>query len=165
VGLRTSWRLIWRNRNVPVVAGAIAGTVVGLGFLASTLGHKIEPVQTAPVVWVTSTIPERSSPKGSSDSTTVVRKPTLFVTTSTTQISKYLDISEICVLANDSPSGEGLVFTIFRYPESTIKPALWEQIVNENHRTLVQAIETQPCSERGNMILNETLPFLTEAEG
>jgi len=151
--------------RIPLVVGGIAGTLAALGFTAFTLASHVGVAEIPSETWVTSTLPKPSDTKGFSSLDTVIDKTPNMPTKVPEQKPEFLGVSELCVLADRSPSGEGLIFAVFRHPETAITAVEWEKIVEANHRTLIEAIETQPCSERGNAILMETLPYIVEAEG
>jgi hypothetical protein len=171
------------TKSILMGIAAIAVLIIGvlLTYLVAHTASRISAVAPTTSIWTTSTIP-RSTPtepaygvgfQADPSTTTSVVEVELKVqvihsTTSTTE-APYISVSEICRLAESSPSGEGFSFGLFATQltdDSTDQEwRNWSFIVDSMGQAIWDAYNTKACSERGNEIIEQAIPFLLETEG
>jgi hypothetical protein len=123
------------------------------------LARSIEPVTTTTTVWVQATIPRST--------TTIVGlpKPLIRSFTFIEEEPPELSLSELCALAEASPSPEGLTEALFVWGYEHLNGDKRDLYVTYTGSLIWTAHDTGACTGRAAQLIEEMLPFLEATEG
>ena len=136
----------------------MVSTTLALFALANWAGHNIERNTPTTTIFVLTTIP---------------RSPTTTTLPETEQVefqkfqpietNTILDETKLCELAFTSPSGEHLVFELFTWAANNLDGDALDVYYNHTRRLILESVASHPCTETANLILDETVPYMTRS--